>query len=70
MDDKDATVTVRLRADSGYQSDEVHRISPDPWGKIMGVLHAPEDCSQCGKNPADEKGGLCVACNAYQDHTA
>ena len=39
---KDATLTLKLRSDMGYQSDEQHRISPDQWGRICGTLNEPD----------------------------
>lgn len=35
---KSATVTAKLRADSGYKSDESHRISPDQWRRIVEIM--------------------------------
>lgn len=35
---KSATIIVRLRADSGFESDTECRISPAQWGQISAVL--------------------------------
>lgn len=69
-DEKNATVTIRLRADSGYESEEKHRISPEQWGEIVGIVNKPDDCTSCGTNLADGKTGLCVGCDAYSAHTS
>lgn len=33
------TLELKLRADSGYQADETHRISPEQWGRICQILN-------------------------------
>ena len=44
-----ATLGIRLRADSGYASDETHRISLSQWGRICEVLY--ERCEQTPPAP-------------------
>ena len=39
---KGATLTLKLRSDMGYKRDEEHRISPDQWGRIRGILNEPQ----------------------------
>ena len=39
MHSKDATVTVTLKADSGYTSTETTQISPDQWGRIVAIMN-------------------------------
>ena len=34
-----ATMTIKLRADSGFTSDEQHRISASQWGRICEILY-------------------------------
>lgn len=34
-----ATLTMTLRADSGYESTETHRITADQWGRIHVILN-------------------------------
>ena len=41
-DDNNATLTLKLKADSGYVSDERHRITPEQWEKICRVLNGTE----------------------------
>jgi hypothetical protein len=36
-DEKNATLTLRLRADSGYCCDATYRISPNEWAAILAV---------------------------------
>jgi len=36
---KNATITVNLKADSGYASTETHRVSPDQWGLIVAIMN-------------------------------
>lgn len=32
------TLHLKLRADSGYSSDESHRITPEQWGDVLRVV--------------------------------
>ena len=43
---KNATVSVTLKADSGYTSNETNRVSPEQWGQIVLALN-------------DESQGIC-----------
>jgi len=36
---KDATIDLKLSADSGYQSTESHRITPEQWGRIVAICN-------------------------------
>ncbi len=36
--EKSGTLTLKLKADSGYESDEQHRISTNQWEKIQRVI--------------------------------
>lgn len=35
---KEATLTLKLKADSGYISDQQCRISADQWGEIQKII--------------------------------
>lgn len=35
---KNTTLLLELNADSGYSSDEQHRVSPDQWHRISKIL--------------------------------
>jgi hypothetical protein len=37
-EEKNATLQLSLRAQSGYNSDETVEISPNQWGKIMRII--------------------------------
>lgn len=37
--EKTATLKITLDADSGYTSEEEHRISPYQWGRICKILY-------------------------------
>ncbi|WP_303107698.1 hypothetical protein [Kingella sp. (in: b-proteobacteria)] len=39
---KDADLYLKLTADSGYKSEETHRISPDQWARIQEILNEQE----------------------------
>ena len=39
---KDANLYLKLTADSGYQSEETRRISPDQWARIQEILNEQE----------------------------
>ncbi len=39
---RDATITVTLCADSGYEAHEEHRISADQWWRICEIMNEPE----------------------------
>lgn len=36
---KDATITVTLKADSGYMATETTRISAHQWGRIIHIMN-------------------------------
>jgi hypothetical protein len=36
---KDAEIKINLKADSGYRSNETHRITPDQWTRINQILN-------------------------------
>lgn len=36
---KDATIIATLKADSGYSSNETHRISADQWSRIVAIMN-------------------------------
>lgn len=40
--DKNAKLTLTLKADSGYTSKEIHRISQNQWVKILQVVNETE----------------------------
>lgn len=44
QDDREpcATATLKLKADSGYESEETHRVSADQWGRICAILHGAD----------------------------
>lgn len=33
-----ATLHLKLKADSGYTSEESHRITPEQWGDVLRVV--------------------------------
>jgi len=35
---REATIIATLKADSGYQSTETHRISANQWGRIVAIM--------------------------------
>ena len=35
--ERKATLTLSLKADSGYASAETHRVSADQWGRILTI---------------------------------
>lgn len=37
--EKAAMVTVKLKADSGYEAEERHRISADQWKRIVAIFN-------------------------------
>lgn len=37
-DKKDATLTLHLKADSGYSSYVEYRVNPNQWAKILKIL--------------------------------
>lgn len=39
MQVKGATLTLKLRSDSGYNSDEQCRVSADQWSRIQAILY-------------------------------
>ncbi len=39
--EKTATLKLKLKAKSGYSSDEEHKISPDQWARISFILNEP-----------------------------
>ena len=39
MRTKDATVTVTLKADSGYTCTETTRVSPYQWERIVAIMN-------------------------------
>ena len=46
--DRNATLSMKLKADSGYESTETHRVSPDQWSRI---------CAIANETPAARSGG-------------
>ena len=40
--DKNATVKIKLKADSGYSADVEAKISPEQWGKIMEIIESKD----------------------------
>ena len=38
-DDRAASITATLKADSGYMSTETHRISANQWGRIVAIMN-------------------------------
>lgn len=42
---KAATIKVVLQADSGYTATEEHRISPNQWGDIVGIMNGTRTAS-------------------------
>ena len=38
----DADLYLKLTANSGYKSEETHRISPDQWARIQEILNEQE----------------------------
>ena len=39
---KDADLYLKLTANSGYKSEETHRISPDQWARIQEIFNEQE----------------------------
>jgi len=37
--EKNATIQLKLKAKSGYSSDETHNISADQWARISTILN-------------------------------
>lgn len=37
-ENKDATLVLKLKSDSGYRSEESHRVSPMQWMQIQQIL--------------------------------
>lgn len=54
---KAATITLKLRADSGYMSDEQHRISAEQWGRIVAICNEKEGRAADAAETRDAKGG-------------
>ena len=44
---KNATVSATLKADSGYESTESHRVSPVQWGLIVSILNGDTRAATC-----------------------
>ena len=47
--DRTAIIDIKVKADSGYQSDESHNISPDQWERISRILNEPVYVQQFGR---------------------
>lgn len=45
-EEKNATLTMKLKAKSGYSSDETHKVSPEQWAEIQFI---------CADGPEREK---------------
>ena len=39
IDDKDAVLSMKLKADSGYSAEETHRVSARQWGDIVAIAN-------------------------------
>lgn len=49
--EKAATVVLRMKADSGYSSEETHRISADQWSRIVAIANEPDATAIAGDTP-------------------
>lgn len=49
---RNATIAIKLQADSGYQSGEMHEISADQWARISAILNEPRPEPTKAKTPA------------------
>jgi transcription elongation factor Elf1 len=39
--DRNATISLALKADSGYRADETARVSAEQWGRILAIIYEP-----------------------------
>jgi hypothetical protein len=44
-DDKNAKLTLKLRADSGYSCDTQCRVSANQWASICAIIHGHDEVS-------------------------
>lgn len=43
--EKAAVLTLKLRADSGYEADAEYRISAEQWGEVLGICEGPRQAA-------------------------
>ena len=41
MHERNATLTITLKADSGYDATQTARVSADQWGRICAIMDEP-----------------------------
>ncbi len=51
MTAKDAKLTLKLEADSGYSAEETHRISAYEWGDILAICAGTERGQKLAAGP-------------------
>jgi len=49
--DGEAVLKMELKAASGYECEEEHRITPEQWGKIQRILHGTEEAPASENRP-------------------
>ena len=70
---KNATVSATLKAVSGYESTESHRITAVQWGLIVGILNGNTRAATCVNALAgveDPEAFMRVVRRASKAHTA